>query len=110
MTIIDAVLPAATVNGVAAPTLKPSPETLTEETATLAFPVLERVTFWLLLAPTVTFPKARELGETLRIPTGVFTPVPDNATTLGDPERLLLMDADPVTFPTLVGANTTFAV
>jgi len=102
--------PAATLNGVAALMLKPAPVTLIDETLTLAVPELESFRFCELLVPTVTFPKATEVGETLSWPIGVETPVPVNVTTFGEELKLLTIDAEPLAAPTLCGEKTTFAV
>lgn len=71
---------------------------------------MERVTFFDALLPTFTFPNDNETGEALRIPTGVDTPVPESATTVGELLRLLTTEADPFTVPVLVGENTTLVV
>ena len=102
--------PGAIVSGIAALTLKPEPVTFTEETTTFAFPELESVTFFVLLAPTVTFPKPSGFGETLSVPIGAATPEPVSEITGADPPALLAMEADPVAVPVDCGLNTKDAV
>ena len=62
---------------------KPAPDRVTAETIKSAVPVLETVTAWLVLVPTVTLPKLRLLGDALTagLPEvgfgdGCATPVP----------------------------------
>lgn len=102
--------PAVTMNGADALTLKPGPVTLTDCTVTSAVPELESARFWDTLLPTFTFPNDREGAEGFKSPTGVDTPVPASATTVGELGRLLTTDADPLAVPVLCGENTTFAV
>jgi hypothetical protein len=98
------------VKELAALVLNPDPVRLTDETTTLAFPVLERVAFCVLLDPTGTFPNDKVDGEILRVPTGADTPVPESATTGAEPPALLAMDADPETDPVVCGLKTNDAV
>jgi hypothetical protein len=102
--------PAATVNGVVAPMLNPEPDTFTAETTMLAVPLLDNVRFLELDAPTVTFPNTTDVGETLRVLVGAATPVPVKETTVGEPLKLLAIDAEPFTALAACGWNTTFAV
>jgi len=81
--------PGAMVTGVVPLIVKAEPVTVAEETTTFAFPVLERTTFFVLVAPTVTFPKATEFGDTLSVPTGAVTPEPTSETTGAEPPALL---------------------
>jgi hypothetical protein len=62
---------------------------------------LESVTFFEAVLPTFTLPNDTEVGEAFRIPTGVETPVPESDTAVGELERLLTTEADPVALPTL---------
>jgi hypothetical protein len=101
--------PAATVNGVVAPMLNPRPVTFIPDTTMPAVPLLDNVTLRELEAPTVTFPNTREVGETVSVLTGA-TPVPVKETSVGEPLRLLAMDAEPFAVPAAWGWKTTVAV
>src|SRR4051794_3973815 len=102
--------PAATVKGVVAPMLNPKPVTFAADTTMPAVPLLDSVRLRELEVPTVTFPNAIDVGETVRVFVGAATPVPEKETTVGEPLRLLAMDAEPFTVPTACGWKTTFAV
>jgi hypothetical protein len=96
--------PAPRVSGVRPLILKAAPETLSEETFTLALPVLVNVTVWLLLLPTVTFPKLNLVGlvESCIV---AGTPVPLSAMLVGELGALLMSETMPVTPPATAGAK-----
>ena len=82
--------------------MNPAPVKLACETVTLAVPVLDRVTVWELLLPTVTFPKLRLAGLAFR---RRLTPVPESDRVAGELLALLTTDRLPVTLPVAVGAK-----
>jgi hypothetical protein len=90
--------------------LNPKPVTFAADTTMPAVPLLDSVRLRELEVPTVTFPNAIDVGETVRVFVGAATPVPEKETTVGEPLRLLAMDAEPFTVPTACGWKTTFAV
>lgn len=110
VTATEVDFPALTANGVAVVMLNPRPVTLIDCTLTVAVPELESVRLFDALLPTFTFPNDSEEGETFSNPTGLETPVPASATTVGEEPRLLTTDADPLALPALCGVKTTFAV
>ena len=102
--------PAETVNGTDVFEVKPDPLMLIAETCTEAFPVLERVTVFVLLEPTVTLPKDTLGGFALTVPIAEVTPVPVRETTGLDPPALLEIVAAPEAAPAAVGLNRNDAV
>lgn len=104
-----ALCPAASVAGSVRPLmLKPVPVTVACEMVTLAV-LAVTVTFCVLLLPTVTLPKLRELGLAARVPAGL-TPLPVRAIELVVVEALLVNATLPVALPEVVGANFTWKV
>ena len=83
--------------------------TVTWEMVRLMFPVLEMVTFWELELPTFIELKVRLVGfaDMVTVPA---TPVPLNATVLGELGALLEILTVPVNDPAVVGANSTLNV
>ena len=69
---------------------------------TLVVPVFVNCTFWVLVCPTMTFPKVSAEGEMLR---PVCVPVPLSETIIGELEASLITVRLPVTAPAAVGAN-----
>ena len=71
--------PAARVSGRDSPDLlKPAPVTLACEIVRLAAPELVRVTVWVTVPPTTTFPKLMLAGRAVRTPEAATSfPVPD---------------------------------
>jgi hypothetical protein len=98
--------PAVKVSGVRPLTLKPAPETLSEETFTLALPVLVNVTVLPLLLPTFTFPKLKLLGLAVTC-TAATTPAPLRAIVVGEVGALLVIVRLPVTLLVVVGEKLT---
>jgi len=87
--------------------LYPVPDALRAEIVNVAFPEFVRVTVWVDVLPTLTFPKAMLAG--LIVSWGCeAVPVPLRETTRGEPGALLVMETPPVALPAEVGAN--FAV
>src|SRR5215471_14826932 len=79
---------------------------------TLAAPESVRVTVWgLLVLPTLTLPKLRLVGLTLRrtLPP-VLTPVPERETVAGELVALLTTERLPVTLPVVEGVKVTLKV
>ena len=72
----------------------------------VAFPVLETWKVWLPGAlPTVTLPKAREVGATAILGAGAAMPAPLTATLTGElVASLLVTTIEPLSLPTAVGA------
>jgi hypothetical protein len=85
---------------------KPPPLTLPPETLTLVLPVLDNLTVWLLLLPTVTFPKLRLVGLAVSCIV-VVTPVPLRAIVVGEVGALLTSVRAPVVLVVVVGVKLT---
>lgn len=80
------------------------------EIATLEFPVLVIVTFWVAEeVPVVTFPKLRLVGLMLSVKVAAI-PVPVKLTGVGDVGALLTIEMLPDTVPTTVGRKFTVMV
>lgn len=95
--------PAPSVKGSVSPLkLNPLPVTEAADTVTAPVPAFVRVTVWVLVAPTFTFPKASVKGET---ESWSVTPVPDSETTAGELEALLTTEMLPVAVPLVPGAK-----
>ena len=68
------VFPGPKISPVGTPVaLKPAPFTVTLEIVTFEFPALVKVTFWLLLLDTLTFPKIKAAELELRIIVAALT-------------------------------------
>ena len=87
----------------------PVPVTLICEICTLALPVFVIVSFFVDDVPVLTFPNARlvPLNESV---CDTATPVPLNATVVGELGELLAMLTVPARLPAVVGANTALNV
>ncbi len=95
--------PAVSVRGSESPLmLNPVPVAVACEIVTLPVPLLVSVTVWLLLLPTVTFPKLRLVGVA---PSRSVTPVPENETTAGELVAVLTTETLPEVLPVMVGAK-----
>jgi hypothetical protein len=70
----------------------------------LAVPELVRVTVWVLLLPTLTFPKLVLVGLA---ESKSETPVPERGTVKGESEALLMKERLPVLPLAAAGANVT---
>jgi hypothetical protein len=77
------------------------------DTVTLLVPVLLSVTVCVLLLPTVTSPKLREVGLAA---SKRLIPVPASETVVGEPVALLVIETLPVTLPVAVGKNVAVKV
>ena len=82
--------------------LNPVPDAEPDEIATLPLPVLVRVTDINELLPTARLPKLTAVGFALRCG---CVPTPTSATVKVEFDALLVMVADPVALPVVVGAN-----
>lgn len=85
-------------------TLKPVPDTETDEIATSAFPVFVSFTGFDVVAPTALAPKFKLAASAVRRAFAV-DPLPDKSITSGDPPPLLQIEILPVWFPDAVGLN-----
>jgi hypothetical protein len=99
--------PAAIVSGVEKPLmLNPVPDATTCETVAFAVPELVNVIVCGLLLPTCTLPKFTLPGFAVSVDV-VETPLPNIASTWGDPGALSVNVMLPVAAPAAVGANCT---
>jgi hypothetical protein len=87
--------------------LNPEPVTLTCENVSVAVPLFVSVIGCELLSPTMTLPKLTLAGLA---EISACAPVPLNASTVGDPDALLVIDTLPGALPVAVGANVTVKV
>jgi hypothetical protein len=95
--------PAFSVTGAARPVmLKPVPDALPDEIATLAVPEFVRVTLTDPLAPTSILPKLMLVGFAVKFP---CTPVPLSAIDTFGSLAVLVMRMLPAATPAVVGAN-----
>jgi hypothetical protein len=90
-------------------TVKPAPETFTEDIVTPEFPVLIKAALKSLLLPTFTLPKLRL--DVLNVSSCVpATPVPLNGIVSGELGALLESEIEPVTLPAALGVKTALNV
>src|ERR1700740_741126 len=85
---------------------KPAPLMLPPEMLTLVLPVLDNLPVWLLLLPTVTFPKLRLVGLAVSCIV-VVTPVRLRARVVGEVGALLTSVRAPVVLVVVVGVKLT---
>ena len=103
-----AVAPAASVAGVFKPlTLKPEPLAAICEMVSVAVPVFVSVKFCDFVWFSMTLPKLKLAGVTLR---PAWAPVPPSVIVSGEPFALLVTTTEPVTLPAAVGAKLTLRV
>jgi hypothetical protein len=84
--------------------LKPVPDTDTDEMVRLAVPEFEIVTVWLLVLPVVMLPKFTEAGDTDNCDS---TPLPLSGTVVGEFVALLVIFRLPLMLPGWGGVNET---
>jgi hypothetical protein len=97
--------PAGMVSGRAVGgSLKPVPDTETDEMVRLAVPEFEIVTVWLLVCPVFRLPKLTDAGD---MEICDWTPVPLKAMVAGELLALLITETAPLKLPLAVGANAT---
>lgn len=89
--------------------LNPAPVKVTLEIVTFEFPLFFRVVVSALLLPVFTLPKGKPVGVAPSRAVEVV-PVPLNAIASGEFGALLTSEMDALTFPPVVGANTTLNV
>lgn len=99
------VAPAATVNGRATVELKTPPVRFAADTETELLPVLDKVTVWLDVFPTNTFPNATLDGDAFSVSVDGAVAVPAKFTTGGAFDALLASVSIPEKVPVAVGAN-----
>ena len=95
--------------GVTPLTLNPAPVTVTLEMVIFEFPLFVSVAFKELVPPTFTFPNPTLVGFAPSSKVGA-TPIPLRGMAKGELGALLTSEAEPVTLPVEVGANTTLNV
>src|SRR6266404_270284 len=90
--------------------LNSAPATVTLEIVTFELPVLVIVTVWEPVLPTAMLPKLMLVGLLLVSRKVGETPAPESATEIDELLALLVIVTEPVTLPTVCGANTTLKV